>query len=80
MKACRFRNLLFIQLRQVLASSYRQSFYADMQNSVAVSERLTMEFRASSFFFFFFLLLPLFLFSFPSLLFLFLQINFSLLL
>lgn len=54
MKACRFRNLLFIQLHQVLASSYRQSFYADMQNSVAVSERLTMEFRASSFFFFFF--------------------------
>lgn len=78
MKACRFRNLLFIQLHQVLASSYRQSFYADMQNSVSVSERLTMEFRASSFFFF--LLLPLFLFSFPSLLFLFLQINFSLLL
>lgn len=70
MKACRFRNLLFIQLHQVLASSYRQSFYADMQNSVSVSERLTMEFRASSFFFFsspssisFFFSLPLISFS-----------------
>lgn len=78
MKACRCRNLLFMQLHQVLANSYRQSLHADMQNSVAVSEKLTMEFRASSFFFF--SLLPLFLFSFPSLLFLFLQTNFSLLL
>lgn len=54
MKACRCRNLLFIQLHRVLLmiNQNQPSLHRDMQNSVAVSGRLTMEFRASSGFFF----------------------------
>lgn len=55
MKACRCRNLLFIQLHQVLLmiNQNQPSLHGDMQNSVAVSRRLTTEFRASSGFYFF---------------------------
>lgn len=62
MKACRCRNLLFIQLHQVLLmiNQNRPSLHGDMQNSVAVSGRFTMEFRASSGFGFFFFFSPLF--------------------
>lgn len=55
MEACRCRNLLFIQLHQVLLmiNQNQPSLHGDMQNSMAASGRLTTEFRASSGFFFF---------------------------
>lgn len=50
MKAWRCRNLLFIQLHQVLLmiNQNQPSLHGDMQNSVAMSRRLTTEFRTSS--------------------------------
>lgn len=55
MKTCRCRNLLFIQLPQVLLMINQNQPYlhGDVQNSVAVFRRLTTEFRASSGFLFF---------------------------
>lgn len=55
MKTCRCRNLLFIQLPQVLLmiNENQPYLHGDVQNSVAVSRRLITEFRASSGLFFF---------------------------
>lgn len=54
MKTCRCRNLLFIQLPQVLLmiNQNQPHLHGDVQNSVAVYRRLTPEIRASSGFFF----------------------------
>lgn len=53
MKTCRCRNLLFIQLPQVLLmiNQNQPHLHGDVQNSAAVSRRLTMEIRASPGFF-----------------------------